>query len=129
MWNPIIYPSGSPYKYLDQRVKKEDETHYVVPEHRENFYSYSDRLDCLTVVINAIESVLGEELHAYEQDTEEKRIKEDLGADSLDMFNLSLELEKEFKINISPYMIENMKIGEIVDYLLSIKENSWKKIF
>ena len=119
MWNPIIYPSGSPYKYLDKISKKGDEIHYEVPEYKENFYSYSDRLEYLNIVTGAIETVLGEALPVYEQDTEEKRLKEDLGADSLDMTDIALELEKKLKISVPTYVLDSMKIGEIVDYIIS----------
>ena len=52
--------------------------------------------------------------------TEESLIYDDLGADSLDIFDLILEVQKEFDIEVSEDSIENiLTIGDIVRYIES----------
>lgn len=48
----------------------------------------------------------------------ESRFKEDLGADSLDLFELVANLEDEYSIEIPADELENLTtIQEVVDYL------------
>ena len=121
MWNPIIYPSGSPYKWLDKKPLCEEENYYEVPEYKESFSNYSDRLNYLNIVTSAIETVLGVDVPVYAQETEKIRIKEDLGADSLDIVDLSAEIEKELKISVPLYVLNSSSIEEIVDYITSVQ--------
>lgn len=48
----------------------------------------------------------------------ESRFKEDLGADSLDMIDLLMEVEREFKLNIPDEDAEKMlKTGDVIFYI------------
>jgi acyl carrier protein len=50
--------------------------------------------------------------------TQEADFKDDLGADSLDVVELVMALEEEFKIEIPDYEVEGAKtVGHILDYL------------
>ena len=47
-------------------------------------------------------------------------IKEDLGADSLDLFEMVMALEEEFEVEIPTEDLENIKtIGDVESYLQS----------
>ena len=50
--------------------------------------------------------------------TLESRFKEDLDADSLDLFELVMALEDEYEVEIPSEELEDMKtVGDIVNYL------------
>ncbi|MDO4614297.1 MAG: acyl carrier protein [Lachnospiraceae bacterium] len=50
--------------------------------------------------------------------TPETDLKEDLGADSLDLFELIMNLEEEYAIDIPQDDLEGMKkISDVMDYL------------
>lgn len=50
--------------------------------------------------------------------TEETSFKEDLGADSLDLFEMVMALEEEFEVEIPTEDLENIKtIGDVESYL------------
>jgi acyl carrier protein len=50
--------------------------------------------------------------------TEEKSMKEDLGADSLDIVEMMMSLEEIYSVTIPDEMLPNLKtIGNIVDYI------------
>lgn len=52
--------------------------------------------------------------------TEKTNFKEDLGVDSLDLFELVMALEEEFGIEIPSDDLENITtVGAIIDYLKS----------
>lgn len=52
--------------------------------------------------------------------TEETSFKEDLGADSLDLFEMVMALEEEFEVEIPTEDLENIKtIGDVEAYLQS----------
>ena len=52
--------------------------------------------------------------------TEETSFKEDLGADSLDLFEMVMALEEEFEVEIPTEDLENIKtIGYVESYLQS----------
>ena len=49
---------------------------------------------------------------------------DDLGADSLDVYELIAAIEKEFKINISDDVVEKLTtVGKLIDYINSKKIN------
>jgi acyl carrier protein len=53
-----------------------------------------------------------------EQVTRRTSFIEDLGADSLDIVELIMELEEEFEINIPDEQAEKIKnVGEAIDYI------------
>ena len=52
--------------------------------------------------------------------TEESSFKDDLGADSLDLFEMVMALEEEFEVEIPTEDLENIKtIGDVESYLQS----------
>ena len=52
--------------------------------------------------------------------TAETSFKEDLGADSLDLFEMVMALEEEFEVEIPKEDLENIKtIGDVENYLQS----------
>ena len=52
--------------------------------------------------------------------TAETSFKEDLGADSLDLFEMVMALEEEFEVEIPTEVLENIKtIGDVEAYLQS----------
>lgn len=53
-----------------------------------------------------------------EQITRETRFTDDIGADSLDIVELVMELEEEFEITIPDEEAEKIKtVGEAIDYI------------
>ena len=53
-----------------------------------------------------------------EQVKRETKFQEDLGADSLDIVELVMELEEEFEITIPDEQAEKIKtVGEAIDYI------------
>ena len=50
--------------------------------------------------------------------TEASKFKEDLGADSLDLFELVMALEDEYSVEIPAEYLEKLtSVGEVMDYL------------
>ena len=50
--------------------------------------------------------------------TEASKFKEDLGADSLDLFELVMSLEDEYSVEIPAEDLEKLtSVGEVMDYL------------
>ena len=50
--------------------------------------------------------------------TEDYKFKEDLGADSLDLFELVMALEDEYSVEIPAEDLEKLtSVGEVMDYL------------
>ena len=50
--------------------------------------------------------------------TEASKFKEDLGADSLDLFELVMALEDEYSVGIPAEDLEKLtSVGEVMDYL------------
>ena len=61
-------------------------------------------------------------LHWNEDEiTETTSFKEDLGADSLDLFELVTNLEEEYNIEIPAEELEKLTtVGKVIDYLKSV---------
>lgn len=74
--------------------------------------------------INKIKEVVAEQLQLdVAEIKEETSLKEDLNADSLDLFQIIMSLEEEFGIEIPTEDTESIKtIGDIVKYLESKTE-------
>ena len=52
--------------------------------------------------------------------TEESSFKDDLGADSLDLFELVMAFEEEYGIEIPSEELENIKtVGDVISYMKS----------
>ena len=73
-------------------------------------------------MLEKIKSLLSEELGVNADEiTAETSFKEDLGADSLDLFELVTNLEEEYNIEIPAEQLEEMTtVGKVIDYLKSI---------
>ena len=73
-------------------------------------------------MLEKIKALLAEELGVNADEiTAETSFKEDLGADSLDLFELVTNLEEEYNIEIPAEQWEEMTtVGKVIDYLKSI---------
>ena len=73
-------------------------------------------------MLEKIKALLAEELGVNEDEiTEVTSFKEDLGADSLDLFELVTNLEEEYNIEIPAEELENLTtVGKVIDYLKSV---------
>lgn len=73
-------------------------------------------------MLEKIKALLAEELGVNADEiTAETSFKEDLGADSLDLFELVTNLEEEYNIEIPAEELENLTtIGKVIDYLKSV---------
>lgn len=73
-------------------------------------------------MLEKIKALLVEELGVNADEiTAETSFKEDLGADSLDLFELVTNLEEEYNIEIPAEQLEEMTtVGKVIDYLKSI---------
>ena len=73
-------------------------------------------------MLEKIKALLAEELGVNADEiTAETSFKEDLGADSLDLFELVTNLEEEYSIEIPAEQLEEMTtVGKVIDYLNSI---------
>ena len=73
-------------------------------------------------MLEKIKALLAEELGVNAGEiTAETSFKEDLGADSLDLFELVTNLEEEYNIEIPAEQLEEMTtVGKVIDYLKSI---------
>jgi len=72
-------------------------------------------------MLEKIKEMVAEQLNADAADiTEETSFKEDLGADSLDLFELVMALEEEYGIEIPSEELEKITtVGAVIDYLKS----------
>ena len=66
-----------------------------------------------------IKELIAEELGADAATiTKETTFDEDLGADSLDLFDLVMKIEDEFEVKIPTEELENIKtVGDVCDYI------------
>ena len=70
-------------------------------------------------MLEKIKEIIAEQL-SVEADTitEETSFKEDLGADSLDLFELVMSLEEEYNVEIPSEDLENITtVGAVIAYL------------
>lgn len=72
-------------------------------------------------MLERIKEMVAEQLNVEAADmTAETSFKDDLGADSLDLFELVTNLEDEYEIEIPSEELENLTtIGAVADYLKS----------
>lgn len=68
-----------------------------------------------------MKSIIAAQLGVKEEDiTKESNLKEDLGADSLDLFQLVMDLEDEYSIKIPSEDLESLvTVGDVMEYLQS----------
>ena len=73
-------------------------------------------------MFDKIKAIMMEQLNIDENDiTEDTSFKDDLGLDSLDLFELAMAMEEEFGIEIPQEELENIvTVGDAVEF---IKEN------
>ena len=72
-------------------------------------------------MLEKMKEIIAEQLNCdAESITLETSFKEDLGADSLDLFELVMALEEEYEIEIQSEELENLTtVGSVADYLKS----------
>jgi acyl carrier protein len=70
-------------------------------------------------MLEKVKEVIEDKLNADGAEiTEETNFKEDLGADSLDLFEMVMALEEEFKIEIPSEDLEQLvTVGDVLNYL------------
>ncbi|MCI6061304.1 MAG: acyl carrier protein [Dorea sp.] len=75
-------------------------------------------------MLEQIKTMIAENLGVNEDAiTEGATFKEDLGADSLDLFELAMALEDEFGIEIPTEDLEQIAtVGDVVEYINAHKE-------
>lgn len=73
-------------------------------------------------MLEKMKEIIAEQLSAEAADiTMETSFKEDLGADSLDLFELVMALEDEYSVEIpSEELQELTTVGAVIDYLKKI---------
>ena len=71
------------------------------------------------MVFDKVKELISEQLDVKADDiTEASNIQDDLGADSLDLFELVMALEDEFDVEIPEDQVENIKtVGDIVKFI------------
>ncbi|MCI9612232.1 MAG: acyl carrier protein [Eubacterium sp.] len=69
-------------------------------------------------MLEKIAEIVKEQLNTDLEITEATSFKDDLGADSLDIFELVMALEEEFGVEIPSEDLENVTtVGDVVNYL------------
>ena len=70
-------------------------------------------------MLEKMRQIIAEQLHCDEETTDmETSFKDDLGADSLDLFELVMALEEEYGLEIPAEELSDMEtVGEVVEYL------------
>lgn len=76
-----------------------------------------------TVVENQVKSIIVKQLGVKEDDIAlEKSFMDDLGADSLDIVELVMAIEDEFKLEIPEDEAENLRtVGDAIKYITTNK--------
>ncbi len=74
-------------------------------------------------IFEKLVKILSAQFKAEEEDiTMETNIIEDLGADSLDVVDIIMAIEDEFKVEVPDTEVENIKtVGDIVNYIENMK--------
>ena len=70
-------------------------------------------------MLDKLKKMIAEQLSVDEDSiTEETSFKDDLGADSLDLFELVMAMEDEYKVEIPTEDLEKLvKVGDVINYL------------
>ena len=71
------------------------------------------------IMLEKMKEIIAEQLSVEEDAiTLESSFKEDLGADSLDLFELVMALEEEYSVEIpSDDLVKLTTVGEVINYL------------
>ena len=77
----------------------------------------------MNVIFDRVKEMIVEELNVpAEKVTLEARLAEDLGADSIDAVELIMNIEDEFKIEVSDEQAQSIKtVGDLVKYIQAVK--------
>ena len=72
-------------------------------------------------MLEKMKAILAEQLDVDEESiTTETRFKEDLEADSLDLFEMVMSIEEEYGMEFPAEDLENLKtVGDVITYLQS----------
>ena len=72
-------------------------------------------------MLEKMKEIIAEQLGVDEDETlPETSFKEDLGADSLDLFELTMALEEEYDVEIPAEELESIEtVNDVIEYLLS----------
>ncbi len=72
-------------------------------------------------MLEKLKSIIAEQLSVGENEiTAESNFKDDLGADSLDLFELVMSLEEEYGVEIPSEDLEKIAtVGDVMEYLKS----------
>ena len=70
-------------------------------------------------MLEKMKPIIAEQLNVNEAEIKpETKFKDDLGADSLDLFEMVMAFEEEFEVEIPDEVASNMKtVKDIVDYI------------
>jgi acyl carrier protein len=84
-------------------------------------YNTKEEVNRMSDVLDRVKKIVIERLGVEEAEvTLEASFKDDLGADSLDVVELVMELEDEFDLEISDEDAEKItSVGQVVDYIKS----------
>ena len=74
------------------------------------------------IMLEKMREIIAEQLNCEAESIQmETSFKEDLGADSLDLFELVTNLEEEYNIEIPAEELEKLTtVGKVIDYLKSV---------
>ena len=80
-------------------------------------------------MLERMKEIIAEQLSVEEEIvTESSSFKEDLGADSLDLFELVMALEDEYSIEIPSEDLQNLlTVGDVMNYLKDKGVQVWNK--
>jgi acyl carrier protein len=84
-------------------------------------------MDKIELTDNICSKIAGQLRKEVETVTPDKKMKEDLAADSLDIVELMLGLEDEYKVTIPDEVLPSLQtIGDIIDYIYGQTNNTGK---
>ena len=71
-------------------------------------------------MLERVKEIIAEQLNVEAKDiTEETSFKEDLGADSLDLFEIVMAFEDEYNVEIPSEELEGLAtVGDVLNYLM-----------
>ena len=75
-------------------------------------------------MLDKIINIIRDQLNIDDADiTEETSFKDDLGVDSLDLLELVMAFEEEYKIELNPEELEDIKtVGDVMEYVKKYTE-------
>jgi acyl carrier protein len=79
----------------------------------------SEKKKEIKIMLEKMKEIIAEQLNAdADSITEASSFKDDLGADSLDLFELVMALEDEYSVEIPAEDLQNLlTVGEVINYL------------